>query len=244
MQKCEVYKSFFLSKSIYNLTKNEHQLFDLVLGRMNQTISINPSIDYRIPVEDYAERFNLTLEYAYKEIKEACSSLTKKTYIVKTRAFNPTAPIEHETEANWIDRITYNKAENLIMVKFTETTALLVSNLDKEKGFLKYNLENKHKLGNIYSIRFYELFKNWLVAGWVTYTIEDLKTWLMLEERYGLYGHFKANILLPAIEDINKNTDITVGVEKEFKEGRRVVKIKFVVKGGKIEKDRGFKGLA
>jgi plasmid replication initiation protein len=67
----------------------------------------------------------------------------------------------------------------------------------------------------------------------VTYTIEELKTWLMLEERYGLYGHFKANILLPAIEDINKNTDITVEVEKEFKEGRRVVKIKFVVKGGK-----------
>ena len=79
-----------------------------------------------------------------------------------------------------------------------------------------------------YSIRLYQLLKQYQKVGKREITILALKEYLHIEKEYQKYSHFKEKVLKVTYNEINKSADISFDFE-EIKKGRRVNSIKFYI---------------
>ena len=101
--------------------------------------------------------------------------------------------------------------------------------LQLKNNFTKYYLINILELKSFYSIRIYELLKQYEKIKKRRIELEDLKQILGIKDQYKQYGHFKKRVLLKAQEEINEKTDLKIDFE-ELKTGRKVTAIKFIIK--------------
>jgi plasmid replication initiation protein len=109
--------------------------------------------------------------------------------------------------------------------------------LDLKEKYLTYDVRNILKLTSVYSIRIYELLKQYegmideskLGFAKRKFSIDELKKVLGIEDgEYQLYGHFKNKIILKAQKDLESETDIKFEIEEE-KSSRKIVSIIFLI---------------
>ena len=98
------------------------------------------------------------------------------------------------------------------------------------KNFTCYFLENIVALNSGFSIRIYELLKQYQELkskeGWVNISIDDLKLFLGISaNKYKQYSHFKARVILTAKKELEEKTDIkfTLVEEKTKKKVDRII---------------------
>lgn len=97
--------------------------------------------------------------------------------------------------------------------------------------FTKYYFENIQRLKSTYSIRIYELCKQYqnTFNGYREFTLDDLKYFLDMSKKiYPRYVDFKRRVITPSIEEINEKTDLFLKLE-EVKIGRSVNKLRFYI---------------
>lgn len=223
LPKLVVYKSDELVNAIFSLRQAELNVFDYILGKLNQTnLKENLPDVHRIYVKDFADRFHYNdTSYAYKVLNQVCSDLVDQHYYLK----------EGYTKVNWVEYISYDPLEKWIDVKFTPTTIDLIFNFTER--FLKFDLINKSRLNSFYSSRFYEWFRKEIFKerqkATVLLKIDKIRKHFCLENKYPLYANLKDRVILPSIEDINYSTDLIIELKKEHKVGKKVVKIEFEV---------------
>jgi plasmid replication initiation protein len=119
----------------------------------------------------------------------------------------------------------------------------------KELGYSPINLKMIKQANGYYTQRFYELFRVWSGLNKdVTYTIEKLKDWLMIEEgmSYDRYYNFKIKVVEPALKEINQKLNMRVSYT-ENKVGRSVKSLTFIVedlepRSYDFNKDKDIKG--
>jgi len=81
--------------------------------------------------------------------------------------------------------------------------------LELKEKFTSYQLENVVRLNSVYSIRIYELLKQYERIRKRKLTLEELRYFLGIEkDKYIQYGHLKNKVLLVAQKEINEKTDI------------------------------------
>lgn len=101
--------------------------------------------------------------------------------------------------------------------------------LELKERYLQYDIRNLWGLTSVYSVRIYELLKQYERIGKRNFTLEDLRLRLAVQpDEYKLYGHFKDKVVLKAQADLREFTDISFSFD-EHKEGRRVVAITFFI---------------
>jgi len=109
--------------------------------------------------------------------------------------------------------------------------------LQLKKNFTKYYLVNILELKSFYSIRIYELLKQYEKIRERTIDLEELKKMLGAENKsYNRYNNFKRKVLLQAKDEINEKTDLEVDFE-ELKTGRKVTSIRFIIKKKAIPRE-------
>lgn len=102
--------------------------------------------------------------------------------------------------------------------------------LNLKETYTKYRLGYVINFKSEYSFRFYELMKQYEAIGERTITVEEIRDLLMIDnDKYTKYSHLKAKVIQKAIEEINKFSDIKVILEKEEKEGKKVVGLVFSI---------------
>lgn len=97
--------------------------------------------------------------------------------------------------------------------------------------YTKYYFENIQRLKSMYSIRIYELCKQYQNTdnGYREFKIDDFKFLLDISDKlYPRYFDFKKRVLTSSISEINTKTDIDISLE-EIKKGRLVEKIRFYI---------------
>jgi len=117
-----------------------------------------------------------------------------------------------------------------------------------KERFTTYKLENVIRLKSVYSIRIYELLKQYQNIGKRTITIESLRHMLGINPKeYRQYNHFKERVIAAAHKEINEKTDISFDF-REKKLGRKVNEIEFVInkketesKSERLKRQRGAK---
>ncbi|MEX4315828.1 replication initiation protein, partial [Haemophilus influenzae] len=68
-------------------------------------------------------------------------------------------------------------------------------------------------------------------------TIEDLKKWLQLEDKYNLWAELQRWVIKPSLNEINEKSDLFVEYEP-MKKGRKVTGIEFSITYEKPVKKR------
>jgi plasmid replication initiation protein len=129
---------------------------------------------------------------------------------------------------HWFEYIRYIQGTGTIKMKFSPVLEPYLLNL--KETYTKYRLGYVINFKSEYSFRFYEIMKQYEQIGERTITIEEIRELLMLEDnKYLKYSHLKARVIQKAIEEINKYSDIKINLEKEEKEGKKVVGLVFSI---------------
>ena len=135
------------------------------------------------------------------------------------------------------DYVMYNPKKRTVKFSFSN---VMLKNLTKlDSNYTKYRLGNILNFKSVYSINLYELFKKELKGKQnkiMTIEISKLKEWLGLSNKYSRYYDFKTKVLDKVQKEINSLNDISFKYE-EMRRGKKVIEIKFIVKGNNKSKD-------
>jgi plasmid replication initiation protein len=108
--------------------------------------------------------------------------------------------------------------------------------INLKEQFTKYQLENILKLNSGYSIRIYELLKQYEKIRKRKFEIDNLKEFLGIGEKYERFYDFERFVLKVATKEINTHTDIDIEYEK-IKRGRRITHIAFSIQPSVIDEE-------
>lgn len=213
-------KSNTIIESRYKLSLQEQRILLITASKVQP--SDEDFKQYKFRVRDLIERIgagNQTSMYTY--IKEVIKGLQSKT--IEYKKGNRTYV------ANWLVTSIYEETEGTIILKLNPDLKEFF--LQLKERFTTYQLENVIQLNSVYSIRIYELLKQYESIKKRNFPLEELREKLGIEKtKYKQYGHFKNRVLTVAQEEVAEKTDIQFTFE-EVKQGRKVVGIVFKIKG-------------
>ncbi len=171
----------------------------------------------------------------YKSIKEGAEKLlTKQVEIERIDEEGRKKRIKANLISSTESFVDENEGTDIILKFDPELRRHL---LDLKEKYLTYDVRNILKLTSVYSIRIYELLKQY--EGMIDesklshtkrkFSIDELKKVLGIEDgEYQLYGHFKNKIILKAQKDLESETDIRFEIEEE-KSSRKITSIIFLI---------------
>ena len=119
------------------------------------------------------------------------------------------------------------RGDNFISVQFHQELKPYL--LELKERYLQYDIRNLWGLSSVYSVRMYELLKQYEKIGKRFFELDDLKEKLAIQPtEYEKYNHFKEKVILKAQGDLGNCTDIAFSIE-ERKQGRKVSGITFFI---------------
>ena len=220
-----VVKANSLIEASYRLTLDEMRLLALTIGTMN------PKSDQQVfefSVSEFVNQFpEVNADRAYTQIKSAIERISERW--VKTE------DERHVTKFRWVSSQTYFKKEGRFKIALTNE---IMPYLTQLKGqFTQYQLNHISGFSSVHAIRLYELFTQYKRLGERYISVEDLKKWLQLEDKYDRYNNLNQWVLIPALSEINEKSDLFVGYEP-IKRGRKIIGVEFNITHEKPVKKR------
>ena len=128
---------------------------------------------------------------------------------------------------NWFSKIQYVKGQSKFIVRIDNDLRPYL--LELKERFVKYNLGYILPLTSNYSIRIYQLLKEYEKLTRRTFTLSELQDLLQVPNSLKRYDNFKRKVLQIAEKELIENCDIFFEYE-EIKLGRKVVEILFRIK--------------
>ena len=222
-----VVKDNLLINASYNLEVTEQRLILLAIINARQTGNgITADSKLEIHASDYASRFDVTNDGAYRALKNAVLNLFDRQFSFKEEDKNGK---NGTVKSRWVSRIKYIDDSATLEITFAPDVVPLITRL--EQHFTSYQIKQVAQLTGKYAIRLYELLIAWREVGKTpVLEIDDFRFKLGIEpHEYKQMGHFKSRVLEPAIKQINEFTDITVTYEQQ-KSGRTITGFEFKFK--------------
>lgn len=217
----KVTKSNDLIESTYKLTLQEHRIISTLISMVEPNDRYFQI--YKFSVKEFAEMIGIKGDM-YTYIKRTVTDLQEKTVEI---------PTEKSTlVVNWLASAEYFDQEGFVELEISSKLKPYL--LELKERFTSYHLQHVLSLSSSYSMRIYELLKQYQYIKHKKRTIklQQLREWLGFVgengNKYRQYGHFKAKVLRYAYKDINENTDIKFEFE-EVKNGRKVEGITFII---------------
>jgi plasmid replication initiation protein len=223
-----VKKSNQLIEARYNFTVWEMRFFLSVIAQIHR--DDDDFKVYRVWFRDIVKTFGLNKNHnSYDLLRDGANKLMDKSFYVRYEDSGS----QRESRYHILRKIDYStlgkeegRVESQEFIDITIEQEMKPFLLQLQRNFTTYDLRNIVKLG-VYPIRIYELLKQYETFGKRTLGYEELKTMLELEH-YSAFGTFYQRIITPAIEEINKNTDLYVYEVDKIKEGKKVVALEFL----------------
>lgn len=225
-------KAIVLIKKSNNLVESRYK-FDIWETRFFLSILAQIRKDeadlrkYRIWYKDIIKTFGLNSGDAYASLRDAAKSLIRKP--VRTSYY--VDGVKREQEASLITQIDYMAEGKEGSANHEYIDVMVQDNmkpflLQLQKNFTAYDLRNVVKLG-VYSVRMYELLKQYESIGTRTLTIDEMKIMFELSHEYQKYNDFYRWVIKPSEEEINRYTDIQILNIEKLKEGRKITALRF-----------------
>ena len=210
-----------ITKSRYTLSFQQNKILLFIISKVQPTDE--PGTYYTIEISDFLQASNQQQSGNYyiqfkNEIKK----------IADTSVWLEISP-GNEILLRWLDDIIINRNSGKVTVSFHHSVAPYIFSL--QDHYTRLNLYDVFCLHHKYSIRVYEIMAAFKNIGELKISVEELKKRTDSSD-YTQFGHFKARVLEPSIEDINKNTGLHVEYEL-IKKGRKIDKIHFWIEDKK-----------
>lgn len=133
---------------------------------------------------------------------------------------------DEDVESVWITELRSNRKTGVLTFTFPESLKDYL--LQLRQHFTQYNIHNILYL-NGHSTRMYEILKRYEFKKQVTLSIERLKFFLGIPDKYPEFYEFKRRILKPAQEELLKYTDLSFTYKPMVKEGKKVISLCFII---------------
>jgi len=144
---------------------------------------------------------------------------------------------------NWFSKIQYVRGQAKFIVRIDKDLKPYL--LELKKRFVKYNLKYILPLTSNYSIRIYQLLKEYQKLEKRTFTVTELQELLQVPKSLKIYNRFKEKVLKVAHEELKEHCDIyfekiDYKLGTEIKQGKKVTEIVFKIKTNKelLEKEQ------
>ena len=212
-----VRKSNSLIEASYKLSVNEQRLILMLASSVK--MEDKDFCPYQISIKDFVKLLDLKNKNIYQDVEALVLGLREKTLTI--------VQANSVLHTGWLSSIEYFKGDGILELSFDPKMKPFL--LDLKERFTSYKLRMVIQLRSSFSIRLYELLKQYERLGERVFELSRLRVLLGIEEdQYKLYGHFKSRVLLPAQKELGEKTDISFTF-KEQKEGRSVSRLKFVI---------------
>ncbi|TCO70679.1 replication initiation protein [Marinisporobacter balticus] len=224
-----VKKANSLIEASYKLTLNEQKLVLICASLIKKEDEDFKT--YQLSVKHLADMLNMDYKIAYRELQKLTANLMSK--VLKMYIPNRKKPDKLDVlQISWFSSVRYLTGEGIVEARFDPGLKPFMINL--KKHFTSYQLKNIVSLRSTYSIRIYEILKQYQTIGERTIKIEKLREILGIgDKQYPRYSNFKQKVLKVAYKEISENTDVSFEFE-EIKLGRKIDKIKFIIKSKKM----------
>ncbi len=155
----------------------------------------------------------------YKHLKDVITSIASKVLWLER-------PDDTEVIVRWIDKAIVDKKNKTITITLDRDLEPYLLYL--KGNFTQFPLLDIIKMRSKYGIALYEIIKSYLYQGnRMQFSLDDLKERLDCTS-YTIFGNLKAKVIEPAIEEINKLTELSVDVEYK-KTGKSYTDVIFTV---------------
>lgn len=217
MTKQLVTKSNTLIEASYSLTLQAQRLVLACLAKIDPRSEV-PS-EVRLTASEYSEISGIDFNGSHRELYKAADSLYNAT-IVLTRPDD-----NEEIELRWVQKkVKTLKGEGVITLVWSSDIRQYIGQL---KGkFTTYNLQHAAKLRSAHSIRIYELLMQFNTTGKRFISIDELKKYLCVSDKYPEFKDFNKRVIKTSVDDINALGALTVSYEV-VKVGRTAHSINF-----------------
>ena len=219
-----VVKDNLLINASYNLEVTEQRLILLAIINARQTGNgITADSKLEIHASDYASRFDVTNDGAYRALKNAVLNLFDRQFSFKEEDRNGKIGT---VKSRWVSRIKYIDDSATLEITFAPDVVPLITRL--EQHFTSYQIKQVAQLTGKYAIRLYELLIAWREVGKVPQiNLAEFRNKIGVEDdEYMRMSDFKIRVLEPSIKQINEHTDINVTYE-QHKKGRSITGFSF-----------------
>ncbi len=218
-----VTKSNGLIEASYKLTTNEQRIILMLAAKVQP--EDKEFTRYRIEVDEFVTLLGLKNKGVHNDIQEIIKGLMKKTFGIKKE--------KSLLYLHWLASAEYFVGQGYMELEFSPKLKPYL--LQLKERFTTYRLYDVMQLRSVYSIRIYELLKQYAQIGTRFFDLADLKFILGIEKNeYERYGHFKSKVLKVAQKELAEKTDISFDFE-EIKSGRKVAKINFIIQKREVE---------
>lgn len=204
-----------LSFAQYNLTLNEVKFLAFVMAQIDT--NDKEFKEYGIKVKDFETLINARLDYA---------SLTKFAKVFQGKVITLKNDNEKSfTTFNWWHHLKYENGIFYAQLHDYMKPLLLTFSSHFGKSSLLYISQMK----SLYAPRFYYMLRSFKAQYQNSFEIdlEELYTKLELKKSLRQYNQFKTFVLTPALEEINRITDLNVEYFEAVKDRKKVLKLRF-----------------
>lgn len=217
MDKRLVVKANKLNESRYKLSVQEQRIILTMISMIKPgDVDFKP---YNFRIKDFADMVGIKGHSTYSDIKNITRDLRKKGFTI-------TEP-DGDLQIGWVSSVKYYDNEGSLELSFDPKLKPYLLALKKE--FTRYQIKNVIRLKSAYSVRIYELLKQYQAVGSRIFDLEDLRIVLGIpDEKLRPYSNFKLRVIEKAKEELI-NTDIIFTYEP-IKAGRRVTGLHFTIK--------------
>jgi len=225
-------KSLMITQD-YSLVNAKYKLTPLemkfILNAISHLDSKNDKIlqEYEIKVSELEHKMRIG-EGQHTRLKQFAKKLMSKPLVIDGKSGNFEV-------YNWFSRIRYVSGEAKFLVRFEE--GLKPYLLELKERFVAYNLKNILPLTSNYSVRIYQLLKEYEKYKKRYFKVEELQDILQVPKSLKIYNRFKEKVLNVAYKELLEHTDIYFEFEEE-KEGRKVVRLIFRIQKNTWKKEQ------
>ncbi len=187
--------------------------------------------EYKVYLRDLVSEFGLDKnKEAYELIRTGAKKLMKKSFYIpyevdgQKRMFE--TPVISSLDSAILEDKGISNEHLYIGISFHPRMKPYL--LQLKSKFTMYDVRNILKLPSVYSIRIYELLKQYEKIGKRKFKVDELKDILGVQNEYPMYANFKQRVIKKAQKDLSENTDIMFTFE-EIKIGRAVEDLLFYI---------------
>lgn len=216
-----IYKSNELINSIFDLSLQEQRIVLILISMVNPKKD-KEFISFEMPVEMFKSMIGADVRGGYyQELEEVVKRLMKRSFKVARPEDDGWLRI------NWLSSCEYKKGEGIIQLEISAKLHPFL--LDLKSHYTSYRLKNILPLRSGYSIRLYELLKQYEAIGERYLSLEEMRQMMEIKNtEYSLYADFKRKVILQAQKELKEKTDIFFEF-KQKKKVRRVIGIYFFI---------------
>jgi plasmid replication initiation protein len=216
-----------LIEARYSLTVGEQRLIMVMASKIKPTDE--DFREYKISLSELARLLEIDLSYIYKEIDKITDKLMSRVLHIKNNDGSL-------LKLQWICKAIHTN--NSVTLSFIPDLKPYLLKLQREFTITDLNIVKNFQ--SIYSVRIYQLLKQYAGTGWRELTVQELREILGVGKKYPVFQDFKRRVIMQAaseFEDPENKCDLRFKCET-IREGRKITKLKFLIFPHKVDEPK------